>query len=376
VPTVAEVAAQYRREIAAMEREAAARLLAAYADAWAAIQGDLRALTDALDEAKRAGVEITPELLRRGRSAIPNVQAVRGETYAEAAERVRQRYAALSDQLAREMARYGRFAAGVVENNQRAAVAAALRHAEGLIDAALGPGPGGVAATFNRLPVGALEELVGALGDGSPLSALFDGYGPTARREAARVLVAGVSRGHSPRQMARDLRAAINGITAVRALAVSRQETLRAYRAASLASFQANPTVKGWRRLSARTTRTCPICWAMDGKEYATNVPLTSHILCRCVMVPITRTWEELGFPGVPEVPRDTSNGPDLFARLPAEKQRDILGAAKFALYQVGDIALSDLVAETHSARWGPGLRERTLAEIEAMLGEELEAAD
>ena len=56
--------------------------------------------------------------------------------------------------------------------------------------------------------------------------------------------------------------------------------------------------------------------------------------------------------------------GPDLFARLPEDQQRAILGPAKFAAYQVGAIRLEDLRGIRRDPRWGPVGYERSLREV------------
>ena len=45
-------------------------------------------------------------------------------------------------------------------------------------------------------------------------------------------------------------------------------------------------------------TRTCSHCMALDGKKFELgNGPKTpAHIGCRCVRVPVTKSWRELGF--------------------------------------------------------------------------------
>ncbi|HLH26573.1 MAG TPA: hypothetical protein VK066_28970 [Chloroflexota bacterium] len=54
---------------------------------------------------------------------------------------------------------------------------------------------------------------------------------------------------------------------------------------------------------------------------------------------------------------------PDLFARLPREQQRAILGPAKLAAYEQGLIHLEDLVHRTHDRRCGTMRREASLHE-------------
>lgn len=56
--------------------------------------------------------------------------------------------------------------------------------------------------------------------------------------------------------------------------------------------------VQGWRRSVVLDGRTCIACAAMDGKTYKLDDPkpsLPAHWRCRCLYLPITVTWRDLG---------------------------------------------------------------------------------
>jgi hypothetical protein len=102
------------------------------------------------------------------------------------------------------------------------------------------------------------------------------------------------------------------------------------------------------------------MCWAMSGTRFPTERTLDTHPGCRCALVPITRSWRDLGF-DIPDRRPPVLEGPAVFADLPASMQRQILGPAKHQAYTDGLITLHDLVLPTRSQRWGPGRRERSL---------------
>jgi SPP1 gp7 family putative phage head morphogenesis protein len=259
---------------------------------------------------------------------------------------------------------------------QRAAVAAAQAHAAELVPAAAGDGPPGVAVRFDRLPTGALEELVGALADGSPLADLLGELGPAAARSVREALVAGLATGQGPRAIARRIRADLGGSLA-RALTIARTETLRAYRESSRRAYRANDdVVAGWIWHAQLGPRTCAACWAMHGSRHALDERLDGHPNCRCSMIPVTKSWAELGFPGVPDARPVIEPGEEAFRRLPAADQLAVLGPAKHAAYRAGEIGLADLVARDRSERWGTTRREASLAEARARRGRAAEAAD
>lgn len=107
--------------------------------------------------------------------------------------------------------------------------------------------------------------------------------------------------------------------------------------------------IKGYQLVLTLDSRTCPICVAAEKDnpyplEAPPEVPL--HINCRCLVVAITKSWQELGIdldemkPGTRasmdgEVP-ETMTYPEWFDRQPAEVQKDILGESRYAAYKQG----------------------------------------
>jgi SPP1 gp7 family putative phage head morphogenesis protein len=347
-----ETAARQRAALLRQDRAAGADLLRAYAQVWARLDGELALLTDAIAGARSAGVALSEDRWRRIIAPRkPLVQALSGETFSEAATRVEVRYRLLRAQLLTEMDRYARTAEGVITASQRRAIASGLADAEGLLAAATGTG--GVGLAFNRLPVGALQELVGVLADGSPLSALLGELGPQADAALREALVTGLGLGKGPRAIALDMRRSTN-VTAVRSLRIARNETLRAFRSASQETFKANRDIlSGWVWWAALSKRTCPVCYAMHGTFHKLDEPFASHVACRCTQLPSTKA-----------APLRVTRGAEAFGKLPEEDQRAILGPGKFVAYQRGDLVLNDLVAKTRDRDWGPGRRERSLREV------------
>ncbi|MBI4492754.1 MAG: hypothetical protein HY690_08195 [Chloroflexi bacterium] len=95
---------------------------------------------------------------------------------------------------------------------------------------------------------------------------------------------------------------------------------------------------------------------------------LDDHPRGRCAMVPVARTWAELGFKDVPETRVEVPKGAELFARLPPEQQRQILGPAAFAAYRAGAVKLEDFVGRKRDPHWGTMRHARSLKGI---LGEQ-----
>lgn len=340
MPDIFNVAERYRRELLAREREAAGEMVRAYGLAWQRIKGQLDNLCQQIAEAKERGENVTPSWL---------VQHDRLE--------------ALQRQVEQEIARFVQFVEGRIIDEQAEAVRAAQAHSESLLAAGLGEPPPGVMVTFNRLHTEAVTDLVGFLQDGSPLRTLLDELGPEASQQVRRALIAGLATGQNPRVIARRVRQALGGNLA-RALRIARTEVLRAYREAAWRTYEANAdVVKGWVWHASLSHRTCPACIALHGSFHTLDERLSGHPNCRCAMIPVTKTWEELGFKGVPESQIEVESGEDWLAKQPDDTQRQILGP-KFPAYKAGKITLKDVVGYREDPRWGPMFFERSSRDI------------
>jgi len=118
------------------------------------------------------------------------------------------------------------------------------------------------------------------------------------------------------------------------------------YRESLRFTFTESGRVTGWRWTSARTPKTCAVCWAMDGKIFPIDTPLKSHPHCRCAPVPVIEYNK-------PPVRKEGSTGNVAFAQIPASQQKDILGAKAFEAYQQGEFDLSDLIGVQYDTRFG-----------------------
>jgi SPP1 gp7 family putative phage head morphogenesis protein len=326
-------AAEFRAALLRRDEAALKRLMAAYGPVYARVQADVARLTAQIAAARAAGTTVRPSwLLEKGRL----------ET--------------LQRQVVAEWARYAETASAVITDTQRQAVAAATQEAHALIVAALDDAGVAAVADVARLHPAAVADLIGALGDGSPLKTLLDTLGQQAARDVAAALTHAVAVGRSPRQTAREIRGALGG-DLNRALTIARTEHLRAYRGASLRSYQENSDIlRGWQWRASPSRRTCPVCLAMDGTEHPLDEAFGSHVNCRCTPIPLLRDR--------PTPARET--GEEWFARQPAAVQREMLGPGKYALYQQGQIGLADLVGVTHDPQWGTVRYQRSIRELRA----------
>ncbi len=138
--------------------------------------------------------------------------------------------------------------------------------------------------------------------------------------------------------------------------------------------------LKGWKYVATLDGRTCPVCGADDGKIFPVGKPkprLQRHINCRCVYVPVVKTWRDFGIDldelppvernavkheartvhhrdgssstrfKVAEVEHTTENYNQWLTRQLKEDPafvRSILGKTRFELFKAGKITLEKMV--------------------------------
>lgn len=334
------VAKKHRAALAKRNADASERMY----QAWQIVMEDLRpridAITARIEEARAAGQTVNPAWL-----------------YQQA------RYRELLDGARSGFDQYANFVYQETSGLQRDAADRAIDAAYELARGAFGGMKADPDSPVVLIRPGAeeLKDLVGFLGDGSPLSRLFSSFGAEAARGIGAALTAGIVTGRSPIEIARSIRQAA-GIPRIRAETIARTELHRAFRSATQRTFEANSDViSGWIWHAAQQRRTCAACWAMHGTFHPVTEILHGHVRCRCAMLPQTKTFEELGIAGVQDERITVPLGADLFDRLSDADQRFILGKGKFDLFKSGDITLADLVTRHKNPIWGDSYQEATI---------------
>jgi SPP1 gp7 family putative phage head morphogenesis protein len=339
---VLNIVARFRAALLSREERAQAEVLRAYEAAWGSITEQLADLTRRLEAPSDGG-------------ASPSLRIEQ------------QRLRELERQVVEAILEVGRTAADVVAREQAALVLAAERQAAALTQAAATGRAAVVAANFNSLPVDVIERLVGVASDGSPVRASFArlarDLGLETGDRITHALIQGAALGSNPTEIARSLRreADAKGDNVMRQPAVVRRlnqavrtESYRALREATRESYKENEQlVQKWRWVAALSPSTCSVCWAMHGKTFSLDVPLQSHIACRCVMVPVLDAEETF------------ETGAEKFAKLEPGFQQQILGSdVAHEAYVSGDVRLEDFVGLRDSDRWGLSRYRRSLREI------------
>ena len=98
----------------------------------------------------------------------------------------------------------------------------------------------------------------------------------------------------------------------------------------------------------------CAACLMLDGEVFALEDELNDHPRGKCTAIPIVD--------GV--TPPQWQKGKDWFLEQDEAKQKEILGASKWQLWQDGGFELEQLAQHTHSNVWGSSPRVATMKEL------------
>lgn len=318
VPTVVTVVQSHRAALLAREQTA----MAEQARRWLQVEQALSAQIDAT----------TLQLINNNDLTVS--QAMRSR-----------RWLSLMDQTRDELRKYENYLEPRITAGQRDMINAAISHSAQAVNAVATEA--GIVVPFNRLPVSAVESMVGLAGNGSPLRAVLDDAAGAGADALGSELVRGVALGINPREVARRAVRLGLGQSFTRMQAISRTEQLRVYRLTSLESYANSRVVTSYRRLSARDDRVCAACLFADGNVYPIEYGFDEHTQGRCTTIPVLAN--------VPAIRYET--GQEWFTRQPESTQRVILGRGRFDLWQRGEASLTDMVSRDWSDTWGGSLR-------------------
>jgi SPP1 gp7 family putative phage head morphogenesis protein len=325
-PEIYDTMLRYKADLAAREAVAMRSLATRYLGIMRGLDEDMAELARIMAERRARGLEVTPGYLYRN-----------------------ERYRALLAQAAGEFDKYEDFAADLIARNTTTYANLGRQHGASLLNMV----EPGVVGSFNRLPVGAIENIAGAVSPGSPLRTLLAGAWPHAIEQTTAALVRGVALGYNPRKIAGMMRDGIGG-GLQRSMVVARTETLRAYRTSKMDVWRASGAVEGFQRVAAHDRRVCPACLMADGEFIPLQADFAEHPQGRCAVIPCKRKSD----------PHKWQYGPEWFEQQPTSTQAAILGPGRLAAWQAGQFDLRDIPVVQGNNVWGPSLRARGLAEL------------
>lgn len=317
---------KHRKRIIDREEAAFRELLAVYRELQQDLRSQYKAIQKMIEDARAAGEEISPSWLSRSR-----------------------RLQSLIDQVKTEIIRFGGKVTGVVSREQQAAIAIAAEQTAET-----------VRVMFPTQPVGSLltprvvENAVGMMGDGSPMIAYFEKtFAPAVAQALRSEIVKAAATGTSFSTIARRLMAA-GDITRFRALTMARTEVNRVRRATKLEIYREHSDVIGWEWVANHSSRTCPVCLALDGRIFPLKDSFPQHINCRCTMIAVIQ--------GVTRPPREL--GAEWFDRQTDEIREMVLGKDAAAAFDRGEVELKDFIGWKNSKEFGKSVYTKKLADV------------
>lgn len=340
-----ELAAEFHANVVAREQRTVDAIAKAYRTAIDRIQRELDAITDSIEAEVRAGRPVSSSMLWK-----------------------EQRLERLQRQAVEELARAGAAARDLIEDARLDAISAALDEGADLVRAALESGISGAptvnAALSANIPTGSVQQIVAATQPATPLAQLLASIAAEGAEAAAQRMTTGVILGQNPRLVAAAMRKELD-IPRWRAERIARTEIMRAHREATAQRFldfeiDGEPLVQGW-VWYAQVGECCVACLAMHGTIHPMTDRLDGHPNCRCLMLPQTATWAELGFPGVDDDP-DLITGEAIVRAMDQEALRERFGPGVAAALKSDRLQVSDLVDRTFDPEWGSMRRRRSLA--------------
>lgn len=315
--------------------ETTRRVVTAWAEAWNSIRGELE--TSLLDlAAENTGGQVSyPKLMRHKRlqAALAQMEA--------ALERVATESGTLTAQQAQAIAR----------NSAEATLAMTRAGLTGATRAELRANLNGADST---------QILAMAQYTTQKIGTLTKALATDAQAAIRRTMLKGIAVGDNPLKAARDAYRNIedqwNGGLA-RAETIARTEMLDAHRRAAQHVEQANKDVlDSWEWVAhLGDKRICRACLSMHGTRHAIDSPgPLGHPKCRCARVPVTKTWEDLGFPGMREPETKTPDADEWFNNLPESEQVAILGKSGLTAYREGRWPRSAWATRRENGDWRP----------------------
>lgn len=302
------------------------RLQRAYKDALDAIDDDLQAVTRMIADARAAGIDVSPDWLRR-----------------------QGRYKQLMADVEREYARFSNAGVRILQDGQARAVSGGAQQAWELMEAeGVTLGSVGFGARVNTQ---AAEALAHALHRTSPLRKVLDAYGKNASNVIEEHLFAAIIEGKGAREVAREIRRAIGGgANRARIDALVRTEMARAFnRSLDVQYREMSNVIAGYRWVAAKGPRTCLGCLAMDGKVFK-RYQHRFHVNCRCLCTPVS-IFSTVQY----------EDGDAWFARQPEKTQRAMMPSREaFEAYREGDVKLIDFRGIKHDPVWGTSIYQRS----------------
>lgn len=345
-PNAVQAAQSFRRNLAQQEAESAARMARIYN----------RVYLGLVDDIAKLSVEL---------AAMPELSQAKVFKLA----RMQQLLTQVEDQAGR----FGGTILDEVGNVQGLALQQGVDDALKLMELSLPDLPPNlqrqIIASFTRLHTDAIEAAAGLLGADSPLTiGLNTKFGEAVSEQVAAHIIDGIAVGMGPERIARLINKNVTGSLGTSlswAMTTVRTAQIKSYQIANHANYAANSRiVPEWVWYATLgSTRTCMSCIAQHGTVHPYTEVLNDHHNGRCVPVPKTITYKQLGL-DLPETLKPIESGPDWFTKQPAGTQREMMGAGMYEAWKAGKFGFKDISKKYDDPVYGELLRQATLKEL------------
>lgn len=205
------------------------------------------------------------------------------------------------------------------------------------------------------------EAIVFGKVKGKNWKARIDKISPTRAKKVRATIAHGISKGQGMAPIARSVRKQMK-MAGYEASRLVRTEVQRVTTSAAEAAYQANKDIiKALLYTATFDTRTCEVCGDLDGTEWNiednTKPVVPQHPNCRCLYLPVTKTFKELGLkgPDLSTTERASLKGytkrrtwSQYVATLNKSQLAEIFGPQKVAQHSV-----KELLGQKHAAKLG-----------------------
>lgn len=198
---------------------------------------------------------------------------------------------------------------------------------------------------------GATGRLISAIQPGSPLDRVLGRYGEHVEASLREGITQGIIQGEGSSNITRRIVADVGEfIPEYDASRIVRTETMRAYRGAYRDQMDTLPAgmIAGYRWISARDTRTCPICLGLHNHIFV-EYPDYQHVMCRCT---VSIYFSERYAP-----PQTFQTGDEWLATQSEEVQLSVLGPSRYELWRNEGMPMRDMVRFEMDPVWGGSTR-------------------
>jgi hypothetical protein len=255
-----------------------------------------------------------------------------------------QRYKDLVQQIDIEVYNYSEWASEIIAAHQKVYGEVGLLSSTEAIDSILAEfyDP---TLTYYKLPVDAIESMVGLAGDGSTLVTHLEKSIADSISGVTQALIQGVTVGENPTVVANWM---VDGLSLGlnRALNIARTEQLRVFREATRDSYKQSRIVSGYRRLATHDSRVCAGCLFSEGDFYILEEHFYEHPQGRCALLPEIINVDSIRW----------QTGQEWFASQDPFIQEKIVGAERLNLWKKGEVQLTDMVSLRENTKWGNSL--------------------